>query len=91
MAHLQQQVAEATRRLVEADAASREEALKIQKDLYEQLALVEAERRQIASQRRFESAIGPILRSLGAATAAILAIGFSWYLLFGLRHHDDVE
>ena len=98
MAQLNREVAEGTKRLVAADAEARKDLAKMQHDVQAEQAKVseqrdrlETERQEIASQRRTESMWGPILKGCSVAAACAVTIGFCWYLLFGLRHHDNAD
>ena len=98
MARLNREVAEGTRRLVEADAEARKELTTMQHDLQSQQAEVgeqrdqlEAERKEIAGQRRTESMLGPILKGCAAAAVCVVTIGYCWSLLFSLKRHDDAD
>jgi len=98
MARLNREVAEGTKRLVEADAEARKDLMEMQQDELTERAKVskqrdrlEAERQAIAGQRRTESMLGPILKSCSLAVLCVVTIGFCWYVLFGLRQHDDSD
>lgn len=92
MAELQQEVATGARRLVDADTQARTELLAAQRDLQAENArlrddwqVLEDERRLIATQRRTESWLVPLLQVGGAATLVALVLGFSWYALIASR------
>ncbi|MCH8047139.1 MAG: hypothetical protein IID44_25840 [Planctomycetes bacterium] len=96
MARLNRETAEGAKRLVEADAQARKELTEMQHDLQaeqaevgEQRDQLEAERKQIAGQRRTESMLGPILKGCAAAAVIAVTIGYCWSLLFSLRRQDD--
>ncbi len=96
MAQLNREVAEGTKRLVAADAEARKEITAMHHDVQAEQAKVneqrdhlETERQEIAGQRRTESMLGAILKGCSVAAACAVTIGFCWYLLFGLRHHDN--
>jgi hypothetical protein len=98
MARLNREIAEGTKRLVEADAEARSELTEMQHDVQTERAKVseqrdrlETERQAIANQRLTESKLGPILKSCSAAALCVVTIGFCWYLLFGLRQHDNSD
>ena len=98
MARLNREVAEGTRRLVEADAEARSDLMKMQHEVLAERAKVseqrdrlETERQAIARERLTKSKLGPILKSCSAAALCVVTIGFCWYLLFGLRHHDNSD
>ena len=96
MAHLNREVAEGTKRLVEADANSREDFVAIQHDLQSAQAEVgnqrdqlESERREIAGQRRHESILAPILESLGPLLVVFAVLFFCGLLVSSLSPDED--
>jgi len=98
MAKLNREVAEGTRRMVEADAEARKDLTEMQHDVQtertkvsEQRDRLETERQVIAGQRRTESMLGPIIKTCSIAAMCVVTIGFCWYLLFGLRHDNADE
>ena len=98
MAQLNREVAEGTKRLVAADAEARKDLAKMQHDVQAEQAkvsaqrdLLEAERQEIASQRRTESMLGPIFEICSIAAVGVAVIGFCWCLLFGLSQDDADE
>ncbi len=93
---LNREVAQATSRLVEADAAARKQLLEAQRDLQRQqqeLAAqrdaLEQERQEWARQRRTESALVPILSTLGMTFLALLPLVICGYLLHGLSRSPE--
>lgn len=95
---LNREVAEGTRRLVEADAEARRDIVEVHKDLQgergdlnEQRNLLETERKEIAHQRRTQSMLVPVAQAVGGVLLAAVVIGFCWTLLFGLRRHDQSD
>lgn len=93
MAQLQQQVAEGSRRLVEADADTRKELTELQRDLRADQATVgqqrdalEAERRQIAADRRWDSVAGSAITDAAILIACVLPLILCVMALRGLRH-----
>ena len=98
MARVNRETAEGAKRLVEADAEARRELTEMQHDLQaeqaevgEQRDQLEAERKEIAGQRRTESMLGPILKGCAAAAVIAVTIGYCWSLLFSLRRQDDAD
>ena len=96
MVRLNREVAEGTRRMVEADAEARKEIIAVHQEIQSERAslndsfeTLEAERKQIAGQRRTESMLGPILKGCAAAAVIAVTIGYCWSLLFSLRRQDD--
>jgi len=92
MARLNREVAEGTRRLVEADAEARKEVLAMQRDLQGQASevgrqrdLLESERRGIAAQRLRESILGPIIANMSPLLVCALVLIFCGLLVYGLR------
>jgi len=97
MAELQKEVASGTRKLAEADAQARKEIVAVHRDLQaERLRLdanqdsLEIERRQIARERRTESALIPAVQVLAAPILVIVLLGFCWYALIQSRR-DSVD
>ena len=81
MTQLQQQVAEGSRHLVEADAETRKELTELQRDLRSDQATVgqqrdslEVERRQIAAERRWDSMVGPAITGAAILIACVLPL-----------------
>ena len=96
MAQLQQQVAEGSRHLVEADADTRKELTELQRDLRNDQATVgqqrdalEAERRQITAERRWDSVVGPAITGAAILIACILPLILCVMALRGLRHPEE--
>ena len=98
MARVTGQVAEGSRKLVEADAAARKEIVGVHRDLQaerktlgEQWNALEGERQSIAQDRRTESMLVPVAQAIGGLLLAVVVIGFCWSLLFGLRKTDGSD
>jgi hypothetical protein len=96
MARLNHEMATGARRLVEADAAVREQAFRVQQDLDAQRAelsagfgALEMERKAIVASRRTESALVALVRGGGAAAAGILALAIAWLAFFGITRHGE--
>ncbi len=92
MANLNREVAEGTKRLVEADAEARKEIVAVHKELQAERATLnegftglEVERKQIAKDRRTESILLPSAKALGAALVAVAALAFCLMLLIALN------
>ncbi len=92
MARVNREVAEGTKRLVEADAEARKDVLAMQEDLQGQASevgqqrdLLESERREIAKHRVRESILGPIIANLGPLLVCALVLVFCGLLVYGLR------
>lgn len=88
MAELQEQVADGSRQLVEADARARHEMIGVHHDLQNERSRLDSgwhdlntEQRQIAGQRRTESLLVPLCQSAAVVLLAALVLGFSWYAL----------
>ena len=95
MAELQKEVATGTRTLVEADAQSREALIRLQHDLQTAQAEIghardrlEAERREIAAQRRTDPVIAAAITDIGLVLAALLPLVICWCLL---RQRADAD
>jgi len=98
MAKVNQTVAEGTKRLVEADAQTRKEIVAVHKDLQAERATLnegfnelEAERKQIAQDRRTESILLPAAKALGAALVAVAVLGFCLLLLSHTKKDGDSD
>jgi hypothetical protein len=93
--------AEQNRRMSEVARASSETQkalVQLQRDQQAERAQIDqqrdrldAERRDIAGQRRFESVLGPTIEVLGGMLVIALALGFCWFLLFGLCRQGQDE
>jgi len=92
------EVAQGTKRLVEADARARQDLIGLEHRLHQereslarQRDQLETERRELADQRALEPVIAAAVGSLGVLLAALLPLVPCWYLLHGLRHerHDE--
>lgn len=92
------EIAAATKQLVEADAKSRQELVALERDLQTERATIgeqrdhlEAERRELASQRRRESLLAQVLAGGVTLLACLLPLVLCWYLLHGLRSQNQDE
>jgi TolA-binding protein len=84
MAHLNRDVAEATKRLVEGQAAADQQWQTTERKIHEQQDQLEAERRQQADTRQHDSLLAPVLWSLGVLVVCCLPLLVCWQLLTGL-------
>jgi hypothetical protein len=91
-----QQVIDAARELVEADAQGRKENLELHKQIEsersainEQRDALEAERRQLADHRIRDPLIANAILAAAGLVAAILPLAVCVYLLRGLFHKSD--
>jgi hypothetical protein len=98
MARVQREVAEGTRRMVEADAEARKEIVVVHQEIQAERATLsdsfdklETERKQIAQERRTESVLVPAVKVIGGAAVAIVVVLFCWALLVGLRRSDATD
>ena len=98
IAHQNHELAEATNRLIEADAKSREELVALERDLQAERAAVgrqrdalEAERKQIATQRRHESMWAECIGGAATLLACLLPLMLCWRLLAGWRDGGSDE
>jgi hypothetical protein len=98
MAELQQEVASGTHSLVAADAAARHEIVGVHHDLQAERRqldagwnALEAERGQIARDRRTESLVAPLAQLLGTLALVVVLLGFLWQLLARGRATDPVD
>ena len=93
MAELQKSVAEGSKRLVEADAESRDKLLAMQDNLRADQAAVgqqrdtlEGERREIAQQRNRDPIIAAAIVQFGLFLACLLPLVLAGYLVYAMRH-----
>jgi hypothetical protein len=98
MVELQQEVASGTRSLVAADAAARHEIVGVHHDLQAERRqldagwnALEAERSQIARNRRTESLVAPLAQLLGTLALVVVLLGFLWQLLARVPSTDPVD
>lgn len=98
MARLQQEVAEGSRRLIEADAKAREEMAKMQHGLREDQAEIgrqrdqlEAERRDITSQRHRDPIIASAIVNVGLVVAALLPLLVCVYVLWFVARTREAD
>jgi hypothetical protein len=96
MADLNKEVARGTHQLVEADAKARKEIVGVHHELQvERTRLdtrwtaLEQERKAIATQRRTESMLVPVIRAGGLTTMVIVLLGFCWYAIITCRNSND--
>ena len=92
MAELNKEVAAGGRQLVEADAEARKEIVGVHRDLQAERtrldggwSSLETERQRIASERRTESLLAPLMSSAGAVAIVAGLLGFCWYALVASR------
>ena len=83
------ELAEGSKRLVEAVAESRHEHSEQQSSLQKQMDLLELERKSIASARLRESWLCPVINTTGGLLVATLPLVLCWYLLHGLRSESE--
>jgi hypothetical protein len=98
MAELGKEVAAGSRELVQADAQARKEIVGVHRELQAERTrldsgwtALEEERRQMASQRRTESMLAPVVSLLGGILLVALLLGFCWYVLIAVRRGDDTD
>ncbi len=85
---LQREVAEGSRRLVEADAEARRELITVQRELQSERSelgrqrdQLEAERRDLAERRHLDPVIAEAIFGMGTMLACLLPLILCWYLL----------
>ncbi len=85
---LQREVAEGSRRLVEADAQARQEMVALQREVQAERAefgrqrdALEGERRDLAAKRHFDPIIATAITNIGLLLACLLPLVLCWYLL----------
>lgn len=88
MADLQEEVAEGSRRLVEADADARKEMVALQREMQaertaigRQRDVLEGERRDLAAKRHLDPIIAAALTNFGLLLACLLPLVLCWHLL----------
>jgi small-conductance mechanosensitive channel len=93
MAELQKSVADGSKRLVEAEAESRDKLLAMQDNLRadqatvgEQRDKLEGERREIAQQRIRDPIIAEAIVQVGLYLACLLPLVLAGYLVYSMRH-----
>ena len=96
MARQNEQIAAATRELIEADAKSRQDMVALHRELQSEQAVVsrqrdalEAERRELAQARQRESLLIPVLQGSGGLLVVVAALVFCAFLLAGLRRGEE--
>jgi hypothetical protein len=100
MAELQKQVAEGSKRLIEAEGESRNKLLAMQDNLHADQAAIgqqrdhlENDRREIAAQRNRDPIIAAAIEQVGLAIACLLPLVLAGYLIHATKHtasEDDV-
>lgn len=98
IAHQNRQIAETAKQLVEADAKSRQELMGLERDLQAERAevgkqrdVLEADRRELASQRQWDSLLAPAIENSGLLVACVLPLVICWLLLRDLKSGGDDE
>ena len=98
MADLHKEVATGTHRLVAADAQARKEIVGVHHDLQAERSrldtgwnALEQERKGIATQRRTESILVPLIQAGGLVAMIVVLLGFCWHALVFCRNSDDTD
>jgi len=86
---LNREAAASHQAVVEAVEESRRELASLERDLRQQRDRIDDERRELASERYWESLLVPIVSSIGAMLVAALPLVLCWYLLHGLGQTDE--
>jgi hypothetical protein len=96
MAELNKEVAAGGHQLVEADAQARKDIVSVHQDLQAERtrldggwSSLEKERQRIASERRTESLLAPLMSSAGAIVIVAGLLGFCWYAIVASRTSGD--
>ena len=96
MSRLNREVAQGTKRLVEADAQSRTELVALQQDLRADQTEVnhgrdrlEAERKEIAAQRNRDPVVANAIDGVGLIVACLVPLLFCWFLFRRVRAESD--
>jgi len=94
--NLQHEVAEGARRLVEADAQTREEMVTLQREMQSERLVIgqqrdalEDERRGFAASRRLDPIIATAIGNVGLLVACLAPLILGWYLLRSLVEPAD--
>ena len=97
-AKMHEEVITASHQLVEADSRARSELTSMQRELRADQAQVgkqrdslEAERRQIAEQRQWDSVVGDAMIAVGTLLACLLPLLAIIYLLRAARHEEQTD
>lgn len=98
MAELQQEVAEGSKRLVEADAQARQEFVAIQHELRQEQARVgqqrdvlESERKDLAAARQRDPIVAAAILDTGLVLACLLPLAVAVYALWATRHTGETD
>lgn len=98
MAELQQHVAEGTRQLVDADSQARQELAELQRELRSDQAEIgrqrdalESERREIASDRYWDSILGTSIYAGAGILACLLPLLLCGWLLHATRDKQGTD
>lgn len=98
MGNLQKEVAHGTRSLVEADAAARKEIVGVHRDLQaerRQLGTswndLEAQRQQVARQRRIESVLVPLLTAVTGVVLVVVLLSFLRQLFASSETTESID
>ena len=89
MAKLNREVAEGSKRLIQAEAEATTKRLTMEQQLQEQRNDVEAERQELAQERKAESILGPALVAAASLAAVCLPLVLCWYLLHGMQRDSE--
>jgi hypothetical protein len=89
MARLNREVAEGSKRLVQAGAEATTKLLTMEHELQEQRHDVETERQRLAQERKSDSILGPALVAAASLAAVCLPLVLCWYLLYGLQREGE--
>ena len=91
MAKLNREVAEGSKRLIQAEAEATTKRLTMEQQLQEQRNDVEAERQELAQERKAESILGPAIVAAASLATVCLPLVLCWYLLHGLQRGGDPD
>jgi hypothetical protein len=97
-AAMQKELAEGSRRLVEAEAKARQETVAVQMKLRSDQAEIgrqrdalETERREIARQRHFDPIIAAAIEHVGTILVCLIPLGLGFYLLVTLNRNSKSD
>ena len=96
LVRLNREVAEGTRRLIEADAEARQELALLQREMQQEHTQIgqqrdrlEQERQQIARQRHRDPLVAQAISSIGLTIACLLPLAVAALLIWRLRESPD--
>lgn len=89
IAKVNREVAAASKRVVQASAEATDKVLTMEKQLVEHRHEVEAERQELAQERKSDSLLGAFLVTATGLIAVSLPLVLAWYLLQALQSQGE--